>query len=1126
MRYRILFFLVPFHLLGLSLIESSTAAGFEGVEFFEQKIRPVLVERCYQCHSATSQKLKGGLHLDSRQGALKGGDTRPAVVPGQAEKSLLIEAIRYENPDLQMPPKKKLPDDVVSDFVSWVKQGAPWPEEIAQTNAAKVAVFNLEQRRQQHWSWHPIHPEAAPTVQNTNWPACPVDQFILARLEQAQLKPAPAADKRTLIRRVFFDLVGLPPAPREVEAFLNDSSPSAFEKVVDHLLSLPQFGERWARHWLDLVRYADTLGHEFDYPIINAWRYRDYVIRAFNSDLPYDQFVTEQIAGDLLPKPRRNPAAGFNESIIGTAFFWLGQRSHSPVDVRQEVAEIIDNQIDVMAKTFLGLTVACARCHDHKFDAISTRDYYSLFGVLGSSRYAQLAIDAPQPFAGHVEALKALKQKIRALVGAVWLEQASKVAVYLAAAGEVLAQGPSPARNNQVLVVSSTRHLDSARLAHWVEALDSNEIAQPNHPLFAWSKLLAPDSQNSDTSFAKKVELVLAELTRPTPSALDGRGQESFADFSAADFDGWSLQDEAFGTGPSSAGDFVIGDPSHPVLALLTEPAANSACISRRLEGVLCSPTFTIKNRYAHILASGSGCRLNVRVDNFTMIREPIYGGLKQALDKEPLHWLTVDLDTWNGHRAYFEFEDLTTPDPSDEASKEFSNLAYLAVSRVVLSDSSSPPLTPVASLLLYSNDLVGATSPQQLAELYQRATIAAVKTWTGGNRATAAQIAWLEWLNRKSLLESDPHDTAGRRLAAEVSEMRKTEDSVPEHARTIGMVDGTGLDENVFIRGNHKTPGEIVPRRFLQALGGSEKTRFANGSGRLELAHCLVDPSDPFLARVMVNRVWLHLFGRGIVPTPDDFGALGQAPTHPELLDWLADWCRTEGGWSTKKLIRLLVNSQTYRMSSTASDAAAEEKDPQNLLFHRMPIRRLESEPIRDAILSISGQLDPQMFGPPVPIYLTEFMEGRGRPAHSGPLDGSGRRSIYQALHRNFLPPMMRAFDFPVPFTTIGRRTVSNVPAQSLILMNDPFVIGQAKAWAKSLLSKPGLSAEQRIELMYESSFGRPPVSSELQRALAFLDQQGKAYGPEPGRESSEEAVWSDFCQVLMNVKEFIFLN
>src|SRR5260221_1514639 len=296
--------------------------------------------------------------------------------------------------------------------------------------------------------------------------------------------------------------------------------------------------------------------------------------------------------------------------------------------------------------------------------------------------------------------------------------------------------------------------------------------------------------------------------------------------------------------------------------------------------------------------------------------------------------------------------------------------------------------------------------------------------------------MSWLDWLNRNSLLEGERADGPdGQRLRTVLGDFRKLEDAIPERARAVGMVDGTGVDESVFIRGSHKTLGEVVPRRFLEALGGSEKTRFTHGSGRLELAQSIVSPSNPFLARVMVNRIWLHLFGRGIVPTPDDFGAPGQPPTYPELLDWLAHWYSTEDGWSTKKLIRMLVTSQTYRMSSRPADAIAEEKDPQNVLLHRMPVRRLEYEPIRDALLAVSGQLDLEMFGPPVPVYLAEFMEGRGRPAHSGPIDGAQRRSIYQDVRRNFLAPMMRAFDFPVPSTTVGRRTVSNVPAQSLIL-------------------------------------------------------------------------------------------
>jgi hypothetical protein len=339
-------------------------------------------------------------------------------------------------------------------------------------------------------------------------------------------------------------------------------------------------------------------------------------------------------------------------------------------------------------------------------------------------------------------------------------------------------------------------------------------------------------------------------------------------------------------------------------------------------------------------------------------------------------------------------------------------------------------------------------------------------------------------------------------------------------------MVDGTGLDENVFVRGNYKTPGERAPRQFLEAIAGPVQPRIESSSGRLELACWMADPANPFPARVMVNRVWLHLFGRGLVATPDDFGALGQPPTHPELLDWLAEWYRTEGAWSTKRLIRLLVTSSTYRMSSGPHDVTAEEKDPDNVLWHRMPIRRLEGEALRDTILAVSGRLDSSLFGPPVPIHLTEFMEGRGRPATNGPMDGAGRRTIYLEVRRNFVSPMMRAFDMPVPFSTVGRRTVSNVPAQSLILMNDPFVTNQANRWAERILARSGVSAEERVKSIYEEALARPASTKELEEALEFIRRQSIAYHSSGAQGTDELATWSDLCQVLFNVKEFIFVN
>jgi hypothetical protein len=364
------------------------------LEFFEKKIRPVLVEHCFKCHGNGNRK--GQLQLDSRASMLKGGEIGPVVIPGQPDKSVLIKAIRYTDDQLKMPPKGKLPDANIADFIQWVKSGAPWPENaVVKGGLAGKEPVDLNARKRP-WSLEPLQKHLLPTCANKSWARSPIDTFILAKLEAAGLRASPPADKRSLIRRVTYDLIGLPPTVEEINDFLRDDSPIAFEKVVDRLLSSPHYGERWGRHWLDLVRFAETSGHEYDFDMPEAYVYRDYVIRALNADVPYDEFLVEHIAGDLLPQPRRHPTDGFNESVIGTGFWFLGESIHSPVDVRADECDRIDNQIDVWEKTFLGLTVACARCHDHKFDPISSRDYYALMGYLESSRFQRAFIDPPE----------------------------------------------------------------------------------------------------------------------------------------------------------------------------------------------------------------------------------------------------------------------------------------------------------------------------------------------------------------------------------------------------------------------------------------------------------------------------------------------------------------------------------------------------------------------------------------------------------------------------------------------------------------------------------------------------------------------------------------------------------
>jgi cytochrome c553 len=393
--------LVPVLLLAVATggLRPSLARAAEPVDaaFFERKVRPILAAHCQGCHDA--KKEKGGLQLTSRAAALRGGDTGPAVVPGDAEKSLLVQAVRYDG-ELKMPPKGKLSADDIETLARWAAGGAPWPDAGA-TVASGPKGMDVRALAAAHWAFRPVRrPVIPPGIH-------PVDHFIRAKLAAAGLTQAQPADRATLLRRVTFDLLGLPPTPAEVEAFVADRSPDAWEKVVDRLLASPHYGERWGRHWLDLVRYAETQGHEFDPDIPNAWRYRDYVIRAFNTDLPYDRFVTEHVAGDLLPDPRR--LDGANESVLGTGFWYLGEAKHSPVDVRQDQADRVDNMIDVFAKTFLGLTVSCARCHDHKFDPLPTKDYYALYGVLSSSRYEQAFLDDPAATNAILDELSALR---------------------------------------------------------------------------------------------------------------------------------------------------------------------------------------------------------------------------------------------------------------------------------------------------------------------------------------------------------------------------------------------------------------------------------------------------------------------------------------------------------------------------------------------------------------------------------------------------------------------------------------------------------------------------------------------------------------------------------------------
>ncbi|MCC6823055.1 MAG: PSD1 domain-containing protein [Verrucomicrobia subdivision 3 bacterium] len=729
----------------LSLFAPSVAHAAEltpaQTQFFENKIRPLLAENCYPCHSPQADKVKGGLRLDTRDGLLKGGVTGPALVPGDLEKSLLIMAVRYSDPDLQMPPKdKKLSAAQIADLEAWVKMGAPDPR------IAPAAQPAWKESSKAHWAWQPLTQPSGPEVKDAGWAKTPVDNFILAKLEEKNLKPNPPADKRTLIRRATFDLIGLPPTTEEVAAFLDDESPTAFANVVDRLLASPHYGERWGRHWLDVARYSDTKGQikrqreDPNYPY--AWTYRDYVIRSLNEDKPYNIFIIEQLAADKLPATKRNPT-----NLTALGFLTVGDRFMGMPN------DIINDRIDVVTKGFLGLTVSCARCHDHKFDPIPTQDYYSLHGIFASTT---------EP------SVETVVQKIE----------------------------------------NTPAYLDYYKQRNQLEA----------------------QKEKLETDFRE----------------------------------------------------------------------------SRR-------------NR-----------------------------------DREKLREV-------------------------------------------------------------------------------QRAI-----------RQNAGAVAQLEM----------SHPGAPMRAM-------RVQDSTRPH------------DSPVFLRGEAQNRGAVVPRRFLEILSPPNRPALTNGSGRLELAHAIANPSNPLTPRVLINRLWQHHFGAGFVTTPDDFGTMAEPPSHPELLDYLAARFIAEG-WSLKKMHRLIMLSSVYQQSS-ASNPRYAQVDPGNRLLWRANIQRLEFEALRDSLLAIGGSLDERLYGRPVNLERNA---------------DSLRRTIYGTVDRSDVLDVLLNFDFANPDMPSGKRYETFVPQQALFLMNSPVVVEQAKRLVSLKTFADCADDAARIQFLYERIYQRPARADELRLGLDFIAQ------------------------------------
>ena len=1220
----------------LSFMASGFLFGNVNHSFFEMRIRPVLAEKCYECHSARSSKIKGGLRLDHIDFIKTGGDSGPALVAGKPEESLIVQAIRYDDPHFQMPPKERLERKVLADFEQWISQGASWPEEPSPqlVSSSRRSSFQIEKRIREHWSWRPISKSKVPVIEGESLRE--IDSFIRARLKSVGLIPAEEADKRTWLRRVNYDLTGLPPSVEEINQFLLDPSADSYQRVVERLLSSDHFGEKWARHWMDLVRYAETCGHEFDYPLENPHEYRDYLIRAFNADVPYDQFLKEHVAGDLMDEPRRHPTEKFNESIIGTGFWYFHEAVHAPTDPKQDNADRMESQLDVFGKTFLGLTIGCARCHDHKFDAISEKDYYSLAAFMQGSHRQEYPLDVGgkrEEIANEIEALcqsafssLTAQQKdfhTQHLPSKYWKGASQLTHSNYAGSskeanvsGEVLVDfengfGTWKTNGNAFLKPRMKGSADTGSVtgytgAGWASSLNKDPkksmglLLSPKikveHRFLNFSvgggqfnevgvelwadgnRVLVSRGENSDVLVPRSWDLVdyhLREVeirivdkatgrwghvhadqfefaqfpTVPKPDkpvppnsvveryaqeyGLNGntlsawcmhftqldnlqslsqriksaknshiglvnaednfiQNSQSFAAFTSSEIpEGWEFTGEAF----KPRGHRLI--PFDGSNLFPNRNVLSSHVLGDRRVGNLRSPHFKIEHDQIFVKAKARNAFMRVVIDNYHMGKHSglLFGGtvIKEANSEGNFRWFSLSPKKYKGHWAYLEFVDRGTD-------------AYLEIDQVRFANSGIGRRPDSRFSLLLGDDKVEASNLPQFLDDFLVKSLDKMNT----GRFSGEENEFLNYLYSEGLIPFENQQAISERFRQAEAIDSKT----PRERYALAMGKGSPFQGNVYVRGNPHKLGEPVVGRNLTALGGK------TGS-RLDLADQLISADNPLVSRVMANRIWLQFFGRGIVPTPDDFGPMGQEPSHPELLDWLASDFR-ENNWSVKNLIRKIVLSQTYRQSSRLNRSNDKGEvslaDPQNIFLHKMPVRRLQAEAIRDSILSFSGRMDKKLFGPSVPIYKTAFMTGRGG-KKNGPLDGAGRRSIYGSVYRNFLSPFMLAFDQPAPFGTKGKRSVSNVPAQSLALMNDPFVIGQCRLMGKNIFQTEKQKTDSVISL-FEMITGTPPSPKAQETLLAFVETQTKAHG------SLTEHVWADLAHVLINSKGFLFLN
>ena len=876
-------------------------------ELFEKKVRPLLAAKCHVCHGADQQM--GGLDLSSGDAFAKGGKHGPAVDANSPDESLLVRALRYDG-ELKMPPMGKLAPEEIAAVEKWVQSGAEWPAERA------------ADREQQHWSFQPVDRKAAQ--------AQTIDGLLLAKLDAVGLQPAEPADRLTLLRRATFDLTGLPPTPAEIETFLADDRPDAFPRVVDRLLASPRYGERWGRHWLDVARYADSTGADEDHRYPHAWRYRDYVIRAFNEDKPYDQFVREQIAGDLLPSD------GFNtEGVVATGFLALGPKLIAEIDKPKMFYDSVDEQIEVTSKAFLGLTLACARCHDHKFDPLSTKDYYAMASIFASTK-------------------------------------------------------------------------------NWAKVEGSPVVST------LYERPLVPIEEERAYEQARQ--------------AIDDK-----------------------------------------------------------------------KDEVAEVLGKAGRRYRDARMDRLADSMLAAYDVYEGGFDVEQvgmLHALESDvLERWVSY---------LTPTPERRPQLEPWYAAETPDARLAVATEYQQKFLATAA---ERDGLLAAWETEAAAARAEGKEPPKKPRFLAGDDRFFAEVSSKPYGLPKE--DRDRHLTPETRelLARLEAEQKELEETAPKPPLANAVNEGDPVEQHVFLRGDPRQHGDLVPKRFPTVLAGADQEPITQGSGRLELAHWIASESNPLTARVMVNRIWQGHFDQAIVPTPNNFGRIGEAPTHPELLDYLAaEFMRS--GWSMKRMHRLILLSDAYRMSSTPTNAQM-EKDAENRLLSRFPTRRLTVEEIRDGLLALDGSLDVEMFGALMKGKGTdnEFSDDR-KSLHP---NETKRRTVYLPLRRSNLPTLFSLFDFGDAVTSNPQRSATNIAPQALFMMNSEFIDERSASVAKLLLDDESLDERGRLKRAHLLVLNRPADDGWLQLASDYL----AGYPAD-----TPEQAWNSLCRTLIASNDFLYVQ